>query len=60
MRLIKVSASSVRIKLRCEKCGAIHQESDMYADLDGKPFVDYFCRDCVTVDKSGTLIKREV
>lgn len=57
MRLIRVKAAAVRINLCCANCGAVRPEIDMCADLDGRPFVDYFCPDCVVTDQSGALLR---
>ena len=54
MRLVKVKANALRIRLCCVKCGAVKPEVDFMADLDGAPFKDYYCPVC------AQLIQKEV
>lgn len=37
-------------KLRCAGCGRWYGMRSMVADLDGRPFVDYYCPGCVLKD----------
>lgn len=48
--------------VRCRKCGRKAQGGKAtergagwaaFADLDGEPFVDYYCADCVNLRKDG-------
>lgn len=34
------------VKVRCVGCQEIFWVCDMYADLSGKPFIDYYCKEC--------------
>jgi len=48
MKLQKVKPP--KMLYTCIKCGK--KTPEVYADLDGKPFVDYYCEECT---KSLTL-----
>jgi hypothetical protein len=50
MKLVKVNPTPVFL-VTCIKCGKnYHSDTAVtYADLEGKPFKDYYCVNCLTV-----------
>jgi hypothetical protein len=55
MRLAPVQQSNPPIKLQCVKCGKMVDADKLLADLDGKPFVDYYCKEC-TAEYDGRYL----
>lgn len=48
MRLVKMDTTHhSHARLQCVKCGNWCLPRHLHADLDGKPFVDYYCNLCV-------------
>lgn len=40
-------ASSAKIKILCKHCETMKPVQEMFADLNGKAFEAYYCKDCV-------------
>lgn len=55
MRIVKCDPFENKIIVRCLKCFEYVPLKHAYADLDGKPFIDYYCPTC-----AGSLIHQEV
>lgn len=47
MELIACKNSHIKISLLCVKCGKWFNGDDLYADIEGDPFKDYYCLHCV-------------
>jgi hypothetical protein len=41
------------IRLICSECGVWTPDDQCYANLDGKPFKDYYCESCSNNVKEG-------
>lgn len=56
-RVLRVTGPAFR--LECIKCGKKTQSDrePVYADLDGKPFVDYYCKPCAI--SAGATLEEE-
>jgi len=50
MRLVRVNPHR-ECSLLCVQCGRMHPCSEMFADLDGKPFESYHCKQCAKSNK---------
>jgi hypothetical protein len=54
MNLQRVSRYNGReIRLICSECGVWTPDDQCYANLDGKPFKDYYCEPCSNNLKQG-------
>ena len=50
MRLIACRNSHIKVRLLCIKCDKWFNSDDLYADVEGEPFKDYYCIKCVPTD----------
>lgn len=50
MQPVSVNPSAGPLRFICTNCGrwADQAQATVYADLDGVPFVDYYCAPCAT------------
>jgi hypothetical protein len=58
MKLVKVTGREFIID--CVKCGAklyAGDGHDIYADIEGKPFKDYYCKTCANKSKIVEVVK---
>lgn len=46
MRLVKIKRGIFPTRVRCQGCEVFVNEEQAYADLDGVPFIDYYCSIC--------------
>ena len=46
MRLEPVNPPRGDVRVLCRRCGSWEDSSRAWADLDGKPFADFYCHDC--------------
>ena len=68
MNLVRIYPYKPWFRFICKRCNisyctadAEYNDAGHYADLDGKPFEDYYCKDCVEgreTDKSDAMIKK--
>ena len=35
------------VYVKCRGCGELVVDSEAFADLDGEPFINYYCKPCV-------------
>lgn len=48
MRLVPVAPPEPTFTADCAKCGARFNSAKLLADLDGEPFVSYYCAGCAS------------
>lgn len=54
MNLVKVKATSNVLWVTCCDCFTLLKEADSYADLDGEPFMAFYCQSCVEKRNENT------
>jgi len=67
MNLVIVQHAYVDVRITCVKCELVYHvncdEVPVYADLDGKPWIDYYCAHCAAdmryTDKDGNILYRK-
>lgn len=48
MTLVRVYPIHPAFRARCLGCGTEHDSRDLWADLDGKAFLAYYCNHCAS------------